>query len=522
MGLRRSTTQGIVRVIPAGVFALAAIGKTLEFGAFEGFLRGWLGVSSTFAQALGIGIIVAELAIVLLLASATLHRAGLVLGALVSLGFLGVTFALLVSGQRTTCPCFGALPNVPLPAMAAVDVGLVLLCGAGFLLCTSAPGGVTEVAPDPVRPFAKAFGTPWVWLSIPVCVCLIGSALTTGTRQRRAFLQQMAADSRPGLQFGQTAPPFALASLLSDRIVSLDALKGRWAIVCLVRLGCVPCEQEIEALEEAATEWGERVRIVLVFRGGSGLQQVETLVRPLRHRQELTAAIDGDRAVERRYGDAPMRWPTTVLLDPQGLVRYVRAGHVTGTNSNMTDLDHWLASPIRAPGTQDQGGTPDAMLDTTIVLHGVKTSLRQMSRDRPVVVSFMQSGCDACVARSHLLDRSAPLLADVWDLRIHATEPGDQDAEDPRPERRAVVADTTRALSKAFNVRSVPMSFILVRGRAPLMIGPEASEAEFVYRISELCQPRSAGDQAVGAADRRAHDERLAGEASRQEEDTYP
>lgn len=484
MKMKRPTTDGVLRLIPAMVFACAVVGKTLAFDEFQTFLRGWLSLAPESARLLGIVTLGLELAIVVLLASPRRHRAGLALAALVSLGFLGVTLALQIAGKQTSCPCFGALPSIPLPAMSMLDLGLLVLCSAAFLRGLPAAPGPSSASDDSRPRPALPLGNRVVWGAMAVTACLLVGALAIGTHLRQKAIERRAASAHPGPLFGQPAPAFELTRP-DGALLTAETLAGRWAVLCLVRPGCVPCEQQARALDAAVASWGERVKVVLVFKGGSRPSQVAAETAGLNHLREFTIVVDDDRTVERGYGDFPMRWPTTVLLDPQSRVRYAQVGHLSGEATVESEFAPWLNAAARPTIAARTADAQPAVPSFSVPLYGRVTNLRELSQERPVLLSFMLTDCEPCAARRELLDRAAPLLAEAWDLRVYAS-PGAHQGQGPAPYRRVALVDPASELAKAFAVTTVPISFVLYRGRIVQSLGPETSDAAFAHLTGEL------------------------------------
>ncbi|MGE0870496.1 MAG: peroxiredoxin family protein [Kofleriaceae bacterium] len=134
-----------------------------------------------------------------------------------------------------------------------------------------------------------------------------------------------------------SVPAAAQVLKVGDRLVELDTavdaagkpfklkkLKGKWVVVTVGAEWCKPCAKELPVWDKLAGEYGRKVVFVAVDVDdeiASGKRFHKKL--NLKHMTLVYLPVEGSAVVD-RYGAATM--PSSFLADPNGIVRYVRAG----------------------------------------------------------------------------------------------------------------------------------------------------------------------------------------------------
>jgi len=119
---------------------------------------------------------------------------------------------------------------------------------------------------------------------------------------------------------GQPAPAFAVTSLTGAPI-TLAGYLGKPLLLNFWATWCVPCRQELPALQQFAADQGENWAVL-----GLDEQEQPDTVGTFAHGLGVTypLAIDGDGSIAQRYRVQGL--PTSFLIDAQGIVRQTHLG----------------------------------------------------------------------------------------------------------------------------------------------------------------------------------------------------
>jgi len=135
------------------------------------------------------------------------------------------------------------------------------------------------------------------------------------------------------LAFGHAAHADELK--VGDRLAELDgavdangkpfrvkAIQG-WKILTFGAAWCKPCAKELPAWDKLAPQWKGKVTFIAVDLD-SEVDTGKAFHKKLKLKNMLLSYLSPDSAVAAKYGGDHM--PTTVLADPQGVIRYIRGG----------------------------------------------------------------------------------------------------------------------------------------------------------------------------------------------------
>jgi len=142
----------------------------------------------------------------------------------------------------------------------------------------------------------------------------VAVALATGADARRHTVQSTGLS---GVRFDAAPPNFTFD--LGAGPTSLAALVGRPVLLNFWASYCEPCTGELPTFEKIHHTYGDRVRIITLSNEGDGAR---TYLQA--HHYDLPLVDDRDNVVWKKYGVLPI--PTTILLRPNGTVRYVTIG----------------------------------------------------------------------------------------------------------------------------------------------------------------------------------------------------
>jgi len=161
---------------------------------------------------------------------------------------------------------------------------------------------------------------------IPV-VCLVALvAADAATRYARGRDAREAGAAGAGAPDAALAEPFPLApftaTTLDDRVISLDSLRGKVALVNFWATWCLPCRVEIPALVDLQAKYRDRLIVVGVLDDGAELPAIRAFADRMRINYPIVRTSWDLEAV---FSEA-RALPTTYVVDRQGRVVAVHAG----------------------------------------------------------------------------------------------------------------------------------------------------------------------------------------------------
>jgi peroxiredoxin len=121
-------------------------------------------------------------------------------------------------------------------------------------------------------------------------------------------------------QIGSTAPAFSIMDI-DHRVVSLDQFKGQVVFLTFWAPWCVPCREELPALEKLHKKFGEEGFHVIGISVDDSLEDVEAFL----HKVPVTFPILLDNGnVNGAYRVTGL--PTGFIVGRDGIVRHVHRG----------------------------------------------------------------------------------------------------------------------------------------------------------------------------------------------------
>ena len=113
---------------------------------------------------------------------------------------------------------------------------------------------------------------------------------------------------------------------IAGKAFHVKALKG-WRMITFGASWCVPCAKELPAWDKIAPDYSGKVSFVAVDLD-SDKDTGKGFHKKLKLKNMTLVYLSPDTAVAARYGSDHM--PTTVLADPDGVIRYIRGGFEKG------------------------------------------------------------------------------------------------------------------------------------------------------------------------------------------------
>ena len=295
-----------------------------------------------------------------------------------------------------------------------------------------------------------------------LCV-IMGLAISVLLGYRREMLDpRIAFPPKPvQLGFGDLAPPFTLPSYRGSR-VALQDLEGSWSVLIFCRRGCGACEEQVDAVCGTAGDLLERVRVLAILSGSPPLTNLREPSTPYSSASGVDVLFDDDESVASAYCDPPFTPPFSVLLDPEGRVRYVQAGRIVRQGVDMlADVLRLVARPS-APDPE----TASAPLAPRFTLQSADEeplSFGSASADAAVILTFVSHGCSQCEERLQRLQRFADPSGNAHLVTV-VPELTQTSLEHAYP-HQAVVADTDGSMRRHYGVIATPATILVRNGR---------------------------------------------------------
>jgi peroxiredoxin len=125
---------------------------------------------------------------------------------------------------------------------------------------------------------------------------------------------------------GQARPGFSLGSI-DGRMVSADEFEGKTLLINFWATWCVPCRKEMPMLVEVQEEFADQGLAVV----GIALDEVDdarSFAEELGVTYTILVGSTDVMQVNRDYGNMTGSLPYTVLVDKEGVVRWIYVGEL--------------------------------------------------------------------------------------------------------------------------------------------------------------------------------------------------
>ena len=130
------------------------------------------------------------------------------------------------------------------------------------------------------------------------------------------------------LKVGDRLAELDVAVDAAGKPFKLKAIKGKWTMLTFGASWCKPCGKELPAWDRLAPDWKGKVNFVAVDLDDE-IDAGKKFHKQLKLQNMLLVYLPSEKsAVAATYGSDHM--PTTVLADPQGVIRYIRGGFEKG------------------------------------------------------------------------------------------------------------------------------------------------------------------------------------------------
>jgi thiol-disulfide isomerase/thioredoxin len=155
-------------------------------------------------------------------------------------------------------------------------------------------------------------------------------ARRTGMRSVLAlgFLLALSVPAHAELKIGDRLTELDVAVDAAGKPFRLKAVKGKWVLITVGAAWCKPCAKELPAWDKLAPDWKGKVEFIAIDVDDE-IDDGKKFHTKLKIKNLSKVYMPSEKsAVAAKYGADHM--PTTVLADPQGVIRYVRGGFEKG------------------------------------------------------------------------------------------------------------------------------------------------------------------------------------------------
>lgn len=139
------------------------------------------------------------------------------------------------------------------------------------------------------------------------------------------------------------APVFEVQTLAGDS-VSLADFRGRTVFLNFWRTDCIPCVRELPAFQAFSAQQGDDGAIVLALNQGESPEQITTFLNEIGI-DGILVLLDPTAGIRLDYDVGG--YPTTFIIDADGMVRYRKLGEMT-----VEEMDLYLETLA-----EEQAGT---------------------------------------------------------------------------------------------------------------------------------------------------------------------
>jgi uncharacterized membrane protein YphA (DoxX/SURF4 family) len=308
-----------VRLILAGVFLVAGVGKLLDLGGSRKAVEDF-GLSQRLALVVGTGLPLAEIITAIALIPASTAQWGAIAALVLLLCFMGGIANAMRKGEAPDCNCFGQIHSAPAGRGTLIRNGVLAVAGAF----------VAVAGPGPALGSWVSDRTGAEIVAIVSVTALIGAVYygarlwqeSRGMRRRIETLTKFADSVPAGLFVGAVAPEIAVQGDQDGPPTTLASLRARGLPVALVFIGpsCGPCEVLIPEVVEWQETMSDRVTIAFVGRGVRDRYQAHLEAGGTQEDtpQEIVDAIDELTDVFVTY--RIIATPAAVIVSPEGTI----------------------------------------------------------------------------------------------------------------------------------------------------------------------------------------------------------
>lgn len=460
----------LIRIVLAGVFVLAGVGKFLDPEGSAKAVKDF-GVPASLSVPLGYALPVAEVIFAVLLLFVSTSWFGAVGASILLIAFVGGMLWQYSQGKAPECHCFGQMHSEPVsPKSIARNVVLLSL---GLLLVFAGRGSQGQPLADTREGMLQTLLLFALALASVTALSYLKRLLDSQREISRKIEllellstadipkeRQEAGDPADGLPLGAVVPDFDLPERAGDR-VNLQRLlyAGRPVLFFFVGPNCSPCKALIPEIVEWHSKLAGKVEVVIVT-SGSEIENKEKLGIS----DGLKVLFDIDREFAR---SVYAKWtPSAMLVRSDGRV----ASHVAAGDTAIRLLVEKIESAdptdkflyITNGNSDRKPKIGEAVPEFSLAaVQGQLVSNKDLS-GHPTLAVFWSQTCPHCIAMMSELKK--------WDLEKRPDEPnlvvfseGDSAAHSELGLRSPIVLETGYKTAITLGMFGTPSAVLIDR-----------------------------------------------------------
>jgi thiol-disulfide isomerase/thioredoxin len=149
-----------------------------------------------------------------------------------------------------------------------------------------------------------------------------------------------------GAEVGSRAPEFdAKARTAKNKKFTIKSLRGKWVVVTIGASWCKPCRKELPAWDALAKSYAGKVTFVAVNINNKRKDGEDFMKKLKVKNMKIVYSPQSSTSTGDNYvgGDDP-KFPTTFVIDPEGIVRHVHKSYHSGDSEKLSKkIDELLA-----------------------------------------------------------------------------------------------------------------------------------------------------------------------------------
>jgi peroxiredoxin len=148
-----------------------------------------------------------------------------------------------------------------------------------------------------------------------------------------ALVLALASPAVADVGVGDRAPELDVAKTEAGKAFKLKQYKGRWLLVTFGGSWCKPCAKELPAWDKMAPKYKDRITMIAV-NIDNDVKKGKSFNQKLKIKNLFKVYLPADSSAgDDQYETGT--FPSTFVIDPNGIVRHVHKGYSSGDDGEM-------------------------------------------------------------------------------------------------------------------------------------------------------------------------------------------